>query len=142
MSGSQTDDMAPQLFECFIDRTAADLPDFFPKEAKGAIVAGPDLIRGLKDYSGSCESWGWEADVEGAAFRRGYADGKLNVERHGGFWYIYRNSALEHTVHALVVAFENVPICTRTFRDSIRLVEHCHPEIRAPMAGCWLDVSR
>ena len=41
---------------------------------------------------------------------------------------------------ALVVAFENVPVCTRTFRDSIRLAEHCHPETRAPMAGCWLEL--
>jgi hypothetical protein len=40
----------------------------------------------------------------------------------------------------LAVAFENVPICTRTFRDAIRLAEHCHPVTRAPMAGCWFDL--
>ena len=51
MSGSQTDEIAPQLFECFIDRAEANLPEFFPEEAIGALVAGPDLIRPLEDYS-------------------------------------------------------------------------------------------
>jgi hypothetical protein len=74
MSGSQANEIAPQLFECFIDRAEARLPEFFPKQAKGAVVAGPDLIRGLEDYSDSYESWGWEASVDGNAFRRGYVD--------------------------------------------------------------------
>jgi hypothetical protein len=58
MSVLHTDEVAPQLFECFIDRAEADLPELFPKEAKGAVVAGPDVIRGLEDYSDSYESWG------------------------------------------------------------------------------------
>jgi hypothetical protein len=145
MSGSQTDEVAPQLFECFIDRAEANLPEFFPKEAKGAVVAGPDLIRGLEDYSGSHESWGWEASVDGVAFRRAYIDrpeiidGELNIEQGGEFWYIYRQFDPCRT-QVLVVAFENVPICTRTFRDAIRLAEHCCPVTREPMAGYWLDL--
>ena len=148
MSGSQVDEIAPQLFECFIDRTEALLPEFFPREAKGAVVAGPDLIRELEDYPDSHESWGWEASIDGNAFRRSYVDrsslpaiidGELKIERGGGFWYIRREFDPERN-QALVVAFENVPICTRTFRDAIRLAEHCHPETRAPMAGFWLDI--
>jgi hypothetical protein len=145
MSGSQTDEVAPQLFECFVDRAEANLPEFFPKEAKGAVVAGPDLIRGLEDYSGSHESWGWEASVDGTAFEcflpndRPGIDVYLDIEQRGELWYIRRQIGNDIT-QALVVAFENVPICTRTFRDAIRLAEHCHPDTRAPMAGCWVDL--
>ena len=49
-SGSQNEELAPQLFECFIDRAEADLPEFFHEWAKGALIAGPDLIRPLEDY--------------------------------------------------------------------------------------------
>jgi len=148
MSGSQVDEIAPQLFERFIDRTEALPPEFFPREAKGAVVAGPDLIRELEDYPDSHESWGWEASIDGNAFRRGYVDlsfppaiidGELDIERRGDFWYIYRQFDPCRT-QVLVVAFENVPVCTRTFRDAIRLAEHCHSETRAPMAGFWLDI--
>jgi hypothetical protein len=148
MSGSQTDELAPQLFECFIDRAEANLPEFFPKEAKGAVVAGPDLIRELEDYSDSHESWSWDASVDNAHFRCGYVDrddpnvdGELDIIQQAEFWYIYRVFDPCRT-QALVVAFENVPVCTRTFRDAIRLAEHCHPETRAPMAGFWLGVRR
>jgi hypothetical protein len=147
MSPSQTDDNASQLFESFIDRAEADLPEFFPQEAKGALVAGPALVGPLEDYAASYEAWGWERSTDGTHFRRGYidradpfVDGELNIEQRGDLWYIYRQSdPCRH--QALVVAFENVPICTRTFRDAIRLAEHCHPETRAPMAGFWLDLE-
>jgi hypothetical protein len=149
MSALHPDELAPQLFECFMDRAQANLPPFFPAEAKGAVVAGPDLIRELEDYSNSYESWGWEASVDGTAFRRGYVDrnfppkiidGELQIIRQGELWYIYREFDPCRT-QALVVAFENVPICTRTFRDAIRLAEHCHPDTRAPMPGFWLDLQ-
>jgi hypothetical protein len=149
MSGSDVDEVAPQLFECFIDRAQANLPDYFPQEAKGAVVAGPDLIRPLEDYSDSYGSWGWERSVDGTHFRRGYVDlnsspgkiidGELQIVQRGDFWYIYREFD-PCRAQALVVAFEYVPICTRTFRDAIRLAEHCHPDTRAPMAGCWREL--
>jgi hypothetical protein len=48
------------------------VPKHFPKDAKGAVVAGPALTRGLEDYSDSYESWGWEASTDGTGFRRGF----------------------------------------------------------------------
>jgi hypothetical protein len=142
MSGSQTEEIAPQLFERFIDRADANLPEFFHEYAKGALIAGPDLIRRSEDYSDSYESWGWERSIDGTAFRRAspIIDGELNITQRGDFWYIYRENKLDGTPQALVVAFEDVPICTRTFRDAIRLAEHCHPIARAPMPGYWLNL--
>jgi hypothetical protein len=141
MGESQGEEIAPQLFECFIDRAEAHLPEFFHEWAKGALIAGPGLIRSLADYSGSYESWGWERSV-GAAFRRPSKTnyGELNITKGGEFWYIYRENDLTCITQALVVAFEDVPICTRTFRDAIRLAEHCHPIARAPMPGYWLNL--
>ena len=141
-SGSRSEEIAPQLFECFLDRAEAHLPEFFHEWAKGALVAGPDLIRPLEDYSDSYESWGWERSIDGTDFRR-FAkdiDGELNITQRGDFWYIYRENDLAGTSQALVFAFEDVPICTRTFRDAIRLAEHCYPVARAPMAGYWLNL--
>ena len=43
MSGPQTDEIAPHLFECLIDRAEADI--LCPNEVQGAVVAGPDLFR-------------------------------------------------------------------------------------------------
>jgi hypothetical protein len=148
MSVLHTDEVAPQLFECFIDRAEADLPELFPKEAKGAVVAGPDVIRGLEDYSDSYESWGWKATIDGTAFFRDPVGRDLpdkeaaflEIEQRGQFWYIWRHSDTGGP-QVLVVAFENVPICTRTFREAIRLAEHCHPDTRAPMPGFWLDLE-
>ncbi|SHG24099.1 hypothetical protein [Bradyrhizobium erythrophlei] len=147
MSVLHTDEVAPQLFECFIDRAQAVLPEHFPREAKGAVVAGPDLVRGLEDYPDSYESWGWRASTDGTGFECCFVDRDcpkrhavyLEIERRGEFWYIWRDFE-RGGCQALVVAFENVPICTRTFRDAIRLAEHCHPVARAPMAGFWLDL--
>lgn len=147
MSGSQTDEIAPQLFECFIDRAEADLPEFFPKEVRGAVVAGPDLIRALADYSDSYESWGWRMSTDGNAFEcfcvshepRPGDGAYLSVERQGEFWYIWRDLD-GGGPQALVIGFDHVPVCTRTFRDAIRLAAHCHPVTRAPMAGCWIDL--
>jgi hypothetical protein len=53
MSEYSRDEVAPQLFECFIGRGTAGLPEDFLSAAKGVVVAGPDLIRGLDDFSGS-----------------------------------------------------------------------------------------
>ncbi len=142
MSVLHPDDLAPQLFECFMDRAQANMPKFFPSDAKGALVAGPDLLRELEDFPESYESWGYQRSTDGNAYERASpkVDGYLEVERWGEFWYILRTikeNKDPEQFQVLVLAFENVPICTRTFEDAIRLAEHCHPVARAPMAGYW-----
>jgi hypothetical protein len=141
MSEYSSDEVAPQLFECFIGRGTAGLPEDFLSVAKGVVVAGPDLIRGLDDFSGSDD---WIPRDDGAVFYRDLPDvnGGLLVHRIGGFWYVQIIIFREHNRGAeywvLVVAFENVPMCTRTSDEAIRLAEHCHPIPRSPMAGCWV----
>lgn len=147
MSVLHTDEAEPQLFE-FIDRAQSGLPEHFLSTAKEVAVAGPDLIRELEDYSGSYKSWGWIAGADGTSFQVGYVDRVspdqqavlvgIHIEQRGEFWYI-RRYIDGRGYQVLVVAFEYVPICTRTFRDAIRLAEHCHPVTRAPMPGCWVN---
>jgi hypothetical protein len=142
MSEFYPDKVAPQLFECFIDRAQADLPDDFLSVAKGVAVAGPDLIRGLDDFSKSKHSTDWKPADEGAVFHRDWPDvtGGVLVNRIGEFWYIQRalvNECNRAEYDVLVIAFENVPICTRTHEEAIRLAEHCLPVPRWPMAGYW-----
>jgi hypothetical protein len=144
MSVSRAEEI--QLFERFIERAEANLaqanlPEWFTQRAKGTLVAGPDLIGPLEDYSDSYESWGWERSPDGGAFRRfsRIPYGELNITQGGNLWYVYRHMDLDCTGQALVVA-EDVPVCTRTFRDALRLAEHCNPVVREPMAGYWRGI--
>jgi hypothetical protein len=137
------DEVMPQLFESFIDRSQAALPDDFLNAAKGVVVAGPDLTRGLAKCSDSDFSSGWMPADDGTVFHRDFCDlnGGLIVNRIGEFWYV--QTAIVRERHraeywVLVVAFDNVPICTRTHEEAIRLAEHCHPNPRPPMPGCWV----
>jgi hypothetical protein len=140
MSVLNTEQVAPQLFECFLDRTEAGLPENYLSMADGVLVAGPDLLRPLEAFPESYESWGYRSSIDGSAYERPLKGGSLDVRREGNFWFMHRavdDGEDGDKFQVLVVAFEDVPICTRTFEDAIRLAEHCHPETRAPMAGYW-----
>jgi hypothetical protein len=131
--------IAPKLFE-FIDRAQAGLPEHFLSATKGVLVAGPDLIGRLDDFSGSEHTW--KPSLHGDGFGHDLPESNccLLVDRLGEFWYVSRLIVGEHNFgpQVLVVAFDNVPICTRTSDEAIRLAEHCHPIPRSPMAGCWV----
>lgn len=142
MRGLYNDEVAPQLFE-FIDRTRSGLPEHFLSKAKGVAVACPDLIRGLDDFSNSDNSWIHIPGSYGDGYARDFPEDNITllVNQLGEFWYIQRmivgnNSDLQE----LVFAFESLPICTRTFKDAMRLAEHCHPETRAPLLD-WVTID-
>jgi hypothetical protein len=145
MTASHADEL--QLFECFIERTQADLPEDYLRGAQGAVIAGPDLIRGLDQFSQSKYSAGWiPSNVEGQ-FQREIPDCNscLQVRKLGEFWNIQRiiiGQENREEFQALVFAFGYNPIVTRTHEEAIRLAEHCHPVARAPMAGCWVEICR
>jgi hypothetical protein len=135
----------PQTFEGFIDRAQADLPGHYLSGAKGVIIAGPDLIGGLDEFSDSERSPGWIPSNDGKVFQRDILElnSGLRVNKLGEFWHIQRIIIGQYNreeFQALVFAFENVPICTRTHEDAIRLAEHCHPVTRSPVAGCWVEI--
>jgi hypothetical protein len=144
MSGIYTDEVIPQLFEPFITRAEAGLPEAYLSAAKGVLVAGPDLIRGLDYLSGSDYS-DWVPSQDSAVLERVFPElnSCLRVSRHGEFWYVQRIIVGQYNreeFQALVVAFENVPICTHTSDEAMRLAEHCHPVPRSPTAGCWVEI--
>jgi hypothetical protein len=134
----------PQIFECFIDRAHTDLPEHYFIGARGVIVAGSDLISGLDDFLKSNLSPVWTPSNDGNVFDRDLPElnSCLRVHRLGKFWFVQRilGESNPEEFQGLVVAFENVPICTRTSEEAIRLAEHCHPVTRSPMAGCWVEI--
>jgi hypothetical protein len=148
MSQPYPDEVAPRLFESFIDRAQAALPDDFLSAAKGVVVAGPDLACELDKCSDSDFASRWIPADDGAVFHRDFGEitGGLVVNRIGEFWYVQTAIVREPNrtkYWVLVVAFDNVPICARTPEEAIRLAEHCYPNPRSPMPGCWAyDVSR
>jgi len=140
----------PKLFECFIDRAEASLPEHFLSAAKGVLVAHPDLIGSLGDFSRS--GYTWKPNLRGDGFDSALPKERriLQVKQIGQFWYIQRigvdrpDRFLDFQV--LVFPFENVPFCTRTCEDAMRLAEHCSPMPCSPMPhppvpGCWVELE-
>jgi hypothetical protein len=131
--------VAPELFERFIERADAGLKGDFIGTANGVVVAGRDLIRGLDNFSAS----DWLPSYGGGGFDRELPDVHitLEVDRIGDYWYVRRSEYSEYDrVLILAVAFEKVPICTRTADGAMRLADHCYPVPRWPMAGCWVEI--
>ncbi len=143
MSGLCNDEVAPQLFE-FIDRTRSGLPDHFLSEAQGVAIACPDLFRGRDDFSNSDSSWIHMFSSPGDGYGRDFPETNIVslVNQLGDFWYIQRLIVGEHTsdFQELVTAFGNVPICTTTLKDAMRLAEHCHPETHSPLVD-WVNID-
>jgi len=129
----------PELFERFIERPAGWEPDGLNCTANGVLVAGRDLIRGLDNFSPR----DWLTSHGGGGFDRELpaVHTTLWVDRVGDYWYVRRSEYSEYDrVLILAVAFENVPICTHTAYDAMRLADHCYPVPRAPMPGCWVEI--
>ena len=140
MSVSHTEEVAPQVFD-FMDRAQASLPQHCLCAAKGVCVASPDLIRELDEPTDPDASWRLNAFSDG--FDRLLLKEKrmLRVRQFGQFWYIQRLGGDVLHVESLVFPFENVPFCTRTREDAMRLAEHCSPIPRSPVPGCWVGLG-
>jgi hypothetical protein len=140
MSASHTDEVAPQVFK-LLDRTQAELPEHCLSEATAVVVASPDLIRGLDDFTNSS----WRPNLYGDGFDRALPEERriLRVRQFGQFWYIQRLCFDDYGLdQALVFPFDNVPICTRTCEEAMRLAEHCSPMPHSPVMGCWVKLER
>jgi hypothetical protein len=138
---NSADGAAPELFERFIERADAGPIGDLIGTANGVLVAGRDLIRGLDNFSAR----DWVPSHGGGGFDRELPDlhTTLWVDRIGDYWYVRRSEYSEYDrVLILAVAFDNVPICTHTADDAMRLADHCYPVPRWPMAGRWVEESR
>ena len=161
MSTSNSQEIAPQIFECSLDRAQAGMPDhLLPEAERGVLIAGHDMLIASGHVPGAPEPDGWTPGVplmpevdghrawETADFEKPSADGEcmLRAKRFGEFWMPERSIRLSwgrqhlRQVQALAFAFENVPIWTRDRQAAMRLAEHCDPIPGASVAGLWLPL--
>jgi hypothetical protein len=80
-----------------------------------------------------------------ADFEKPSRDGNyvLRAKRFGKFWAPERSIKITsgrytyRSIEALVFAFGEIPIWTRTRQAAMRLAEHCDPIPASPVAGFW-----
>ena len=134
---------ACRIFEAFIDRDQAHMPDIYVPRAKGALIAGEYLLRAAGYRHGSHRPQGWRKFKPGVFVKPLSYEFTLEVRQCGNWrsnlWTIERSNYLidGYCVEALVCAFENVPIHATTYQGAMRVAEHCHPFPQHPVPGCW-----
>jgi len=160
MSASCSDEVAPKIFECDLDRDQAGIPPHYMPQTSGVLLAGKDMLIAIGDVPGAPRPHGWVAAVPAipnnagflasgkADFEKPSRDGKLmlRAKRIGNFWAAERSTKMIfgrltlRRIDALVFAFGEIPIWTRTPQAAMRLAEHCDPMPDAPVAGFWLPM--
>jgi len=160
MSALCSNEVAPEIFECLLDRDQAGIPPLWMLKTSRVLLAGKDMLIAIGDVPGAPEPRGWTPgvpvmpEVNGrraigtADFEKPSQDGNrmLRAKRLGKFWMPERSTKVVwgrytyRLVHALVFAFGEVPIWTRTPQAAMRLAEHCDPMPDAPVAGFWLPM--
>ncbi len=149
-------EIAPELFECMLDRAQAGMVEYFmPEAVRGVLIAGRGMLAAAGHFPGAPEPVGWTPGVpllpgwrglEVADFEKPSADGErmLRAKQFGAFWMPESSIRVEwgrkplRVVQALVFAFEDIPIWTRDQKAAMRLAEHCDPIPAPPVAGRWL----
>jgi hypothetical protein len=135
-------EVAPKLFERFVERDQSGLPTDVLPSATGALLAGKDLLRAAGRFPGSGWPKGWFKVPSTDCFHRCCQETKyiLEVYKFGNHWFALRTSGLlAQNLEALVLAFEHVPICSTTSKGAMRLADHCHPDPGKTMPGCWIQ---
>ena len=125
----------PKLIERFLDREETALPDIYLPKAHGAVLAGDDL-----PGADTPTKYEWRATIENKVFEAWTKDGDLlSIEKLGDYWFVMISDGPfpEEKWQGLVFAFDRLPICTHSAEQAMRLAEHCYPNPRPPMAGCW-----
>jgi hypothetical protein len=157
MSALNSHKVEPVVFECDLDRDQAGIPPLYMPNVSGVLLAGKDMLIAAGDVSGAPAPVGWrptgpaipEADCFSqhrmADFEKLSRDGKyvLRAKRFGKFWAPERSTLITsgryrfRSIEALVFAFGEKPIWTRTLQAAMRLAEHCDPIPATPVAGFW-----
>jgi hypothetical protein len=135
---------AGRLFETFIDRDQAPMPDIYVPSAKGVLIAGEDLLRAAGYRARSHRPKGWRKFKPGVFVKPLSSEFTLEVRQCGSWrsnmWTVERSNFFTDgdCVEALVCAFENVPIWATTYQGAMRMAEYCHPFPQAPVPGRWV----
>jgi hypothetical protein len=124
-------EMDPKLFE-FIDEQTGLSPK------TGALLAAEDLLRAAGYFPGSKRPKGWRERVDGFGRRTEDRKYTLQVFKMGDYWFVARRTSRRLLdFEYLAFAFEEVPLCTRTDHEAMRLADHCYPDPGQTMGGCW-----
>jgi hypothetical protein len=125
----------PKLFE-FIDEQTALSPN------AGLLLAAEDLLRAAGHFPGSKRPKGWRERVDG--FGRSTGDRKytLRVFKMRDYWFVTRRTSRRNLdFEYLALAFDKVPLCTKTDQEAMRLADHCYPDPGQTIPGCWVPYS-
>jgi hypothetical protein len=126
-----------KLFE-FVEGKRTGLPNDIMPRATGALLAAEDLLRAAGHLPGSGRPKGWRKN--GDCFYHRFKDSGITLEisKSGDYWFVTRiERYLIESFAFLALAFEQVPICTNTFEEAMRLADHCHPDPGQTLGGCW-----
>jgi hypothetical protein len=132
----------PRLIGEVIDRTEAQLPDWFVPLARGVALPSDALLRSVGYRDGmSCPS-GWDKthcdvferdniDLKRLKVRQCSNQGLWTVERWRDLWRPY-----VHSDEVLVHDFGSTPIFTRSYQSAMQLAMHC--ELKPPLGLRWI----
>jgi hypothetical protein len=130
------------LFDAILDRSQTDIPDHYLPSATAVLIAGSTMLQAIGYSPGSPSPIGWTRGADGLYKRSRAGDRTLWVQRCGDLWIVERTApTLVGADEALVCAFSDNPIWTRTMVSAMLLAEHCDPVPQAPIAGRWVSVT-
>jgi hypothetical protein len=138
MDQSYEAEVHPKLFE-FIEREEARLSRYEFRQATGVLLAGEDLLGAAGHVPGSKRPKGWREALEG--FGRRTADRKytLRAIKIDYYWFVLRRASRSvFDYEYLAFAFDEVPLCTRTDLEAMRLADHFYPDPGRTIGGCWV----
>jgi hypothetical protein len=95
----------------------------------GALLAEEDLLRSAGHFAGSKRPKGWRARVDSFARRTEDRKYMLTVFEIGDYWHVIRRTSRSKKLsfEYLALPFDEVPLCTRTEQEAMRLADHCYP---------------
>jgi hypothetical protein len=131
-----------KLFE-FIDRKQAGLPSHHFPTNTGVLLASEDLLRAAGHSPDSKRPRGWRKAADGFGRRNEDRNYTLRVIKLYIYWFVMRRpSRSDMSLEYLALIFDEVPLCTRTEQEAMRLADHCHPDPSLTIAGCWVPAFR
>jgi hypothetical protein len=132
----------PYLIEKALDRSSANLPDWFVPLARGAATPSKHLLRIAGYGRGYRRPPGWHKGPSGELSKEFYRD-CLIVTPGQPLWRIEREGSLQrpHFRVNLTLAhiFGSTPILARNVQAAICLAEFCTRPGRLPLGLCWAE---
>jgi hypothetical protein len=109
----------------------------------GVLLAAEDLLRAAGHFPGSKRPKGWRKAVDGFGRRTEDRKYTLRVFTIGSYWFVLRRAGRSNLDYEhLSLAYEEVPFCTRTDEEAMRLADHCYPDPGRTVSGCWVPAFK